>query len=154
MLERVSKELEEIKIRIHINSTPKNNTKEKKSRDHDPIQPPLDLPGTWQRQQQQGSQQEEHGKLDAEDFIRKVDNKFLAENIHKNVALGIVREMLTGHVEWFENSRRKWRDRDQFKEIFQDTFSIYQDDTDRQLAIYEQTRRQNETYVQLLYEYN
>ncbi|KAK0163915.1 hypothetical protein PV328_002600 [Microctonus aethiopoides] len=191
MLRRVSKELEEIKIHMHINSTPKNNNKEKELRDHDHIQPPLDLPRTYQRQQQQGLQREEllhednptttyptpnivynqippneryqpkaqqikawgiifpDGKLDAEDFIRKVDNKFLAENIHKNVALGIVREMLTGYVlDWFDNSRRKWRDWDQFKEIFQDTFSIYQDDTDRQRAIYEQTRRQNETYVQ------
>lgn len=191
MLKRVSKELEEIKIRMHINSTPKNNNKEKELRDHDHIQPPSDLPRTYQRQQQPGLQQEEplhednptttyptpniaynqippneryqpkaqqikawgiifpDGKLDAEDFIRKVDNKFLAENIHKNVALGIIREMLTGYVlDWFDNSRRKWRDWDQFKEIFQDTFSIYQDDTDRQRAIYEQTRRPNETYVQ------
>lgn len=57
--------------------------------------------------------------------------------------------MLSGHVlDWFDKSRRKWRDWDHFKEIFQNTFSIYQDDTDRQRAIYEQTRRQNETYAQ------
>lgn len=112
---KVSKELEEIEISIHNDSTPKNNHKERESRDCNPIQL-SDLPRTWHRQQRPGLQQEEpfnenipaptyptpnmiynqtpfneryqlkpqqitawritfpDGKLDAEDFIRKVDH--------------------------------------------------------------------------------